>query len=249
MLPPGGNVALAEFLVTGRATSRLVEVPGEPRAAALARVPTPVAPPPPAASIPANEARPRVSFGVRLGYSKALGDVEGNTNMDEWIASQVPLQVDALVRLGRRLSLGVYGSYGFGRGGADVSAICGRAGATCLLQIFRAGVQAEVEFTPGALTPWMAAGIGYEWNAFHTEDGTLTGAADVMYRGIELLNVQGGAEWRLAPGFSCGPFLMASMGWYDRGSVRGTGAPGTGRIGEETIHTWAEVGIRSRFGF
>ena len=256
MFPDGGASALAEFLVTGRVASALVEVPGGPSATPLERIasgtPPRVEPPRIPAAAPADASRGWASLGLRLGYAKGLGNVAYHTNMDEWISAQVPVQLDVLVRVSRKMSVGAYGAWGFGRGGGDVSSICGRPGASCILTIVRAGIQAEYEFTPGATAPWIAFGLGYEWSFFHTENGTNAGTVEVVYRGFEVLNVQGGADWKMAPHFSLGPFVMMSAGRYERGTVKGTGASGSGigmdgDLPDKSSHTWAQVGLRGRF--
>ncbi len=237
MLPEGGDAALAEFLVTGRASSPLVEIPGA-RGGPTA---VPRSPPPdtPTQVLPATGPRVRGSVGLRVGYSTGMGNVGGSTGMDEWIDSQVPLQADVLMRITPRLSLGAYAAYGFGRGGGDVSAICSRSGVTCSLAVARIGLQGEYDFGPGTMRPWLGAGLGWEWSSFRSESDSAT--QNVGYRGVELLNLQGGADWNVAPGLSIGPFLMTSLGWYQRGALGGGDA--------ESIHLWLQLGLRSTLDY
>ena len=233
-LPPGAMAAIADFLVTGRASGGLVEPTAETPAAPVTG-PTP--PPEPAAGT--------FSLGLRLGYASGQGNVANETNMGEWISAQIPVQLDLLVRVGTKLSIGAYGAYGFGRAGSDVSQLCDRPAAQCHLMVIRAGVQAEWAFDAPRAGPWIAAGAGYEWNSFHTEDGTATGAQDVFYRGLEWFNLAVGNEWRPSPSFFIGPFLMASGGAYDQVHHRIAGVSSNAPA-SRVFHSWFQVGLRGR---
>lgn len=234
MLPLGGDAALAEFLVTGQARSRLVEVPGAP---VPALAPSPHAPPPaleaPRTLPPAGRASPaRVSLGLRLGWAIGQGNVDDETGMAEWISSTVPLQADLLVRVAPRLSVGLYGAYGFGRAGGDVSPRCEQAGASCTLAVVRLGVQGTYELAGPGSTRWLAAGFGYERSSVHQEQGG-NEPLDVANAGLEVVNVQAGLDWRMAPGLSLGPFGMLSAGFY-------------GAVKDDSFHMWAQLGVRCR---
>jgi hypothetical protein len=249
-LPAGATAAIADFIVTGRVATGLVELPGEPPGAALGvSVPPrlPASPGPPRAtpldtSAPAAQ-RGIVAVGLRLGYAKAQGDVGGQTNMGEWIDAQVPVQLDLLVHLGPKLSLGAYGAYGFGRAGSDVSQAC--QGAQCSLTVLRAGLQARWDFQATTHQPWFAVGAGYEWNGVHREDGTQAGARDVLYRGLEWVNLQVGTEWLLTPSFGVGPYFMISGGAYDHVQSRIAGVASDGTMNQD-FHGWFHVGIRGQ---
>jgi hypothetical protein len=237
-LPPGAIPAIADFLVTGRTSAGLVE-PTEP-------VPHAVLPPPAAVPAPTREPDPRTfSLGLRIGYASGQGNVASETNMGEWITAQIPVQLDLLVHVGRKLSIGAYGAYGFGRAGADISQVCNRPGVQCDLMVIRAGVQAEWAFDAPLAGPWFAAGAGYEWSSFHTEDGTFAGARDVLYRGLEWVNLAIGNEWRPSPSFFIGPYLMASGGAYDELHRRIAGVS-SNVPASRVFHAWFQVGLRGR---
>jgi hypothetical protein len=188
----------------------------------------------------------QVSLGLRLGYAKAQGNVGGQLNMDEWVNSQIPVQADVLVRVTPRLSIGAYGAWGFGSAdGGDVKATCSSPGVSCSIAVIRAGVQGVWEFEPGSMTPWLGVGAGYEWNALHAENGST--AVDIRFTGFEWLNVQGGADWKVASSLSIGPFLMVSIGQYDSGHFGVSGAGGfNAEPSEKSIHMWLQIGVRGR---
>jgi hypothetical protein len=239
-LPAEGSVALAELLVNGRAPSPLVELEGGRGAFA------PSSPPP----LPTSPGQPvrlaRVSLGVRIGFARASGNVASATASDEWVKSQFPVQADVLARVTRRLSVGVYGSYGYAQPGGDVKAWCDAPSGTCILFVARVGLQAVFEFEPGAAGPWVGAGLGYEWNKAHVELDGGNGGADVTAQGPELLKLQGGVDWKLARGVSAGPFAMISLGRYDRVEATDPWFTAAGEAGQ--IHVWTEIGLRCRFG-
>jgi hypothetical protein len=239
-LPPGAMAAIADFLVTGRASGSLVE-PMEPPAAPV--------PPPAAVPVPPEPAA-RFSLGLRIGYAGAQGNVESGHNMDEWIGAQIPVQLDLLVRVAARLTVGVYGAYGVGRAGSgsDVGQVCDRSGMRCSLMLIRAGVQAEWAFDAPQAGPWIAAGAGYEWNAFHSEDGSWAGAQDILYRGLEWLNLAVGHEWRPSPSFFLGPYLLVSGGAYDQVHRRIAGVS-SDVPASRAFHSWVQAGLRGRIGF
>jgi hypothetical protein len=190
-------------------------------------------------------AQAQVSLGLRLGYSKATGNVGGDTSMDDWVGSQVPIQADVLLRVAPKLSVGAYASYGFGSGGGHVSAICDQSGVTCSLGVLRLGVQGVYEFTPGSVAPWIGAGIGWEWNSLHAKDSS--GSVGITYGGFEALNLQGGFDWKLSPSFSLGPFLMVSVGWYERVNLTNGGFGVSSTVGDNSFHGWNQIGFRGRF--
>jgi hypothetical protein len=68
--------------------------------------------------------------------------------------------------------------------------------------------------------------------------------------GFELINLQGGADFSVAPGFALGPFLSLSVGQYSKAS---TSCSGNGcsafdsqsdDIKEKALHEWLTLGVR-----
>jgi hypothetical protein len=206
---------------------------------------------PHAAAAPvAPEPAPWFSLGLRIGYAGAQGNVESGHNMSEWIGAQIPVQLDLLFRVAPKLTVGVYGSFGTGKatGGGDAAQVCDRPGTRCILSVIRAGVQAEWAFDAPLAGPWIAAGAGYEWNGFHSEDGSATGAQDILYRGLEWLNLGAGYEWRPSRSFYLGPFLLVSGGAYDQVHRRIAGVSTDGAA-NQAFHAWVQAGLRGRIGF
>lgn len=112
--------------------------------------------------------------------------------------------------------------------------------------MIRVGVQGTYGFAPRVATPWVGAGLGYEWSLVHWEvqgEG-LSERADVTARGAELANVQAGLDWPVARRVSLGPFAMVTLGRYTRIASSSSSLTAGG---ERTVHLWSEIGIRVGF--
>jgi hypothetical protein len=191
-----------------------------------------------------NAARAQTSLGVRVGYASAQGDVGREVALDEWESGQIPIQAEVLVRVSRRAAVGAYASYGFGLASGDVKLLCELFG--CSLSVVRAGVQAVYEFPAGAMVPWIGAGVGYEWSLANFAAGR-AGPRSATLHGFEWLNLQGGADWRLARRLAVGPFLMGSIAQYRSGELATDAGSFSGTRSERAVHGWFQVGLRARF--
>ncbi|ACG75048.1 LigA [Anaeromyxobacter sp. K] len=191
----------------------------------------------------------QVSLGLRLGYAWGLGDVGGGggdkLKMSDWVDGQVPIQVDALFRVTPDLAVGPYFSYGFARAGGDLKSTCDVSGVDCSAYVMRLGVEGIYTLPrAGTLAPWLGLGIGYEWNRLKAEGGgeNLT----MKWKGVEWLNLQAGMDFFVAPQLRTGPFLMLSLGRYDKGDASGV-ISGGGSINDKKFHEWLQVGWRGQF--
>jgi hypothetical protein len=173
------------------------------------------------------------SLGARLGYGFGMGDVGGTLAMDEWVKSQVPVQLDAMYRVTPNVGLGAYLSYGFGQTGD----VCDFAGADCSARVTRLGVQATYSFAGQQFLPWIGAGIGYEWNTI--DDGT----DEATFTGWEFLNLQAGGDYKVNEQLSVGPYAMFSIAQYGDGEIGGFSAP----ISDKKMHEWLSFGVRGKF--
>jgi outer membrane protein W len=187
--------------------------------------------------------RAQVAVGLRLGYAFSQGDIAKGAPMSDETESQVPIQIDLTYRVTDRISAGAYGSYGFAR--LD-SALC-PSGVSCTANVVRVGVEAFYAFeSPGQrLSPWVGAGIGWERSYASQQGGGRRDEA--IYSGLELLNLQVGADYRLAERVQAGPFVMMSVGRYSRLDVRTSAARISGSIDDPAFHEWFALGIRGRF--
>jgi len=179
----------------------------------------------------------QLAFGVRAGFAAAMGDYAENDPQTETVTSQIPLQIDAMYGLTRAFSAGAYFSYGFGRLNGDERARCRASGLDCSASVTRLGLQAEYAFEVSPqLAPWAGAGVGLEWLGVTRSIGGVSGTADTF--GLEIVNLQGGADYRLSDRLSVGAYLLFSIGQYS--SKDGNG------IASKGLHEWLNLGVRGR---
>lgn len=88
------------------------------------------------------------SIGARAGCMFGLGDVDGSAALGDVAQSQFPQQVDVSYRIGSRLSLGGYFSYGIGFVSGDLKEDCDAVDADCSASGLRTGVQMNLSFLP-----------------------------------------------------------------------------------------------------
>lgn len=199
----------------------------------------------------AAPARSEAQFGIgaRIGYAFGVGDVGGDSGgslkMSDWISGQIPVQVDLMFHVIPGLSVGPYFSYGFGRVGGDLKdQVCDMVGVDCSSSIMRLGVQGTYTLPP-PIPLWVGVGIGYEWSKLTAEGGGESG--DIKFHGMELLNLQVGADFLATPVLRFGPFLMMSMGRYSDAESSGALSGISMSIPDKKVHEWFEVGVRGMF--
>jgi hypothetical protein len=191
----------------------------------------------PRAAAAAPEGGPRAVIAARLAVAPAFGSAAADVPVSDAVALQLPAQLDAMLEV-RRVAVGAYGSWGWGR----VDACAG----SCSASVKRAGLQATWTLPPvrGA-DPWVGLAAGYEWATARRARGATD--VETTWRGWELFAVQGGVEWRLGPAFALGPFLLAGVGRYSGVSVDTGLDAASGPIPERSLHVWTHVGVRARF--
>ncbi len=207
------------------------------------------------ASQPARAADPSPGFGasLRLAYGIPMGSVANETNGDlsNFLKGSLPIQLDLGYRITPNLAVAAYGQYAFGFAGdanlAGAGNVCSVSGVSCSGHDWRVGVEAFWHFMPGQqLDPWFGVGTGYEWMSFSAEGGGEK--ADITFHGWEFVNLQLGADYRVAPGFGFGPFVQFSLGQYSSGNATSTtGGSTSGDITNKTTHEWLQIGVRGTF--
>lgn len=190
--------------------------------------------------------RAQVTLGLRAGYGIAMGDAVKDGKMTEVVKGQVPLQLDLGYRVTKEITVGGYFGYGFGVLGSAFKDQNCTGGVDCSSSVMRVGVQGSYTFAPvGQLAPWLGVGAGYEWGTLKAEAGGVS--VKETFRGIEFLNLQGGADYRLAPKVAVGPFVQLSVGQYSRASITGPGIDQSGSIQDKGVHEWLQFGLRGTF--
>lgn len=167
----------------------------------------------------------QVTLGLRTGWAVPLGTAGGGTKLNDLYDGMVPVQLDVLTRVSERLDLGGYAQYGYLR------EVCG-TGSKCSSWNFRAGAQAVYRLAPlGSAVPWLGLGLGYEVSSAKYPISRM--------RGLELGNLQVGADFAISPRWRLGPYLQATLGRFT------TFSPGSP---SPALHSWVSAGVRGTVG-
>jgi hypothetical protein len=209
---------------------------------AFAQDPAPAAAP---AAEPAAEATPaatstaggegyadkKIRLGLRLGYALPLGSSADGVKMSDELSGQIPIWIDAGYMVTPNILVGLYGQYGF----VQTKSSC----TGCSAHDLRFGVQGQYHLSPTeSADPWLGLGIGYE------SLGLSQGGEDGSLKGFEFLNLQGGADFKVADALAVGPFLSFSLGKYSSATVNGV----SGDIPQTATHEWLTLGVKGTFG-
>ncbi|WP_242341196.1 MULTISPECIES: outer membrane beta-barrel protein [unclassified Anaeromyxobacter] len=198
----------------------------------------------------------QVSLGARLGFAPAMGNVGGDAggssvDLSDFTKSQIPLQLDLMVRVTPQLALGGYASYGWSKGTLDLDGtnqnVCDLDGVDCSGGVLRLGVQATYAFsTTGQFQPWAGVGTGWERNRVKAEGGGEE--LEFTFSGWEVLNLQLGGDYFASPRFAVGPYLMLSIGRYGEMKYSDSlGNSASADITDKDAHEWVQFGVRGRF--
>jgi hypothetical protein len=190
---------------------------------------------------------PGFDLGLRLGYAIPFGDIDANAGngLASAFSGAIPFVLEGGYRFNQQLTLGALFQYGFAQVKDGNASGCG-GGVSCSGSIVRLGIEGIFHFpNPGMFAPWAGAAIGYEWMGISASGGGLSTSAGAS--GIEFLTLQGGAEYRMAPQFTLGPFASLSFARYGTVSVdNGTGSVSTD-ISDPALHEWLQLGVRGSF--
>jgi hypothetical protein len=199
-------------------------------------------------------------IGLRVGYAVPAGDQYGssdpelgNRSMRGDYAGQVPFWIDLGYRLLPSLAVSAFVQYDVvNPTGATSPCLCGVRLTSGNGAVF--GLEAMYHFLPlGPIDPWAGLGFGYEYTTLRGQSGTQ--ASDSL-RGWQLLNLQIGADYLLAPRVGAGPFASFSLGQYsvEWGDYGQAGPVPAGRfwtsLGKDPtfdkllFHEWFTFGVR-----
>ena len=216
--------------------------------AALAAEP---APPPPIGDSPAaptpDSRSSAFELGARVGYALPFGSIAPGVSLDSVADGAVPVWIDVGWRTDRSWFVGAYGSLA---GVLTSGSFCPNV-ASCSGTDARLGLQVHYSFHPApGVSPWVGLGAGYEWLHVGATEGSASSGISV--RGFELLNLQGGVDFRASEGVRLGPFAAFSLGEYESVSATGVTRDGasysaSASIEHQAVHEWLTLGVRGRF--
>ncbi|HUJ27500.1 MAG TPA: hypothetical protein VLW85_15855 [Myxococcales bacterium] len=154
-----------------------------------------------------------------------------NTNggLGDQVAGQLPIWLEAGWRFSKNVYAGLYYQYAFGFSNNCI------AGGDCGSHGMRFGIEGIYNVAPDSMIqPWVGLGVGYE-----TMSVTFNGA-DSSYKGLELVNIQLGADFAASKQFSIGPFVSYSLfGKFtsqDQNGVSNDISAG---------HNWLQLGLKA----
>jgi hypothetical protein len=174
---------------------------------------------------------------VRSGLALPMGEAFVSSGLlSDTIAAYVPLRLDVGYRIERHFYVGA---------AAQVAAILPNdcpPGASCSGSNMRFGVMLAYHLLPTRIVdPWVGAGVGFELlRMSRSVSGT---SVDIAARGLELLDLELGADLRPNASFRVGPVLSTSIGRYARVAVNGAS---TGDF-DSSLHAWVMLGLRGAF--
>jgi outer membrane protein W len=209
-----------------------------------------------AAAVSTDSAEPgKVHLGLRLGYGIPLGNAAGasdvpgdqDSKLSDVYSGMIPIWLDVGYFVTPNIMIGLYGHYGIAMI-ADNEDACPE-GADCSGSVIRFGLQGQYHLSRGqSLDPWFGLGVGYE-----LASGTISGGGSdvtITYKGFEFVNLQAGADFKVADSVAIGPFASFSLGQYSSVSIDpelplvGSG----GDIENTSMHEWLTLGVKGSFG-
>ena len=206
----------------------------------------------PEASGPGFEIGARVGYGFSAGR---LGAPPNGTDNDvgDFVSGQWPLWLDAGWRFTSDFYFGGLFQYGFGTVNDDQQNVCRNANVNCSASDVRLGVMGRYQL-PLIMqaAPWVGLGVGYEWGSFSLQQSVLGNTStDSSWSGFEFVNLQGGADFRIAQKVALGPFISFSLGQFQSTSTtttNGNTSTTTERdLTDKSLHEWFLVGARVAF--
>jgi len=217
-----------------------------------------------AASVSTDDGGGKIHLGVRLGYGIPLGKINGEssttvggitvtsegTKLNDVYSGMIPIWLDLGYFVTPNIMVGLYGHYGIAMikdGDANNLQGCPE-GADCSGSVIRIGLQGQYHLSRGeSLDPWFGLGIGYEFASASLSSGGTEFSA--TYKGLEFLNLQAGADFKVANNIGIGPFASFSLGQYSSRSTDPEIPGASDDIEEKAMHEWLVIGVHGAFGF
>lgn len=220
--------------------------------------PTPVALPPEPRQ---GHSRPRrvrnqdllqaITLGFRGGWAQPLGTFAGKVGswatvrFDDQIVQAFPFTIEIGYRVADRFTFGAYFSYGVAElqrdallGGCSTYPVSCERGRTR-----RLGAQLHYQIPRvGPLHPWAGVGFGYEWLSLEVKDEDLR--LDLSFEGMEVLNLQAGADFAISRGVRVGPWAALTFARFERGEASVEDSTGAFDFAKPRFHEWLIFGLR-----
>jgi len=189
-----------------------------------------------------------IEIETRVGYGIPLGEIAPSYSIAEFAGAQVPFGFGIGYRLNPHLSAGVMMQYGIVKRSDETQ--CVGLSMTCLARDTRLGAAVHYRVSPDkSVSPWVGLGVGYEWFTV-TSSSSIGAPYSARFNGVELANLEVGADFKAAPGLALGPYLSGSLDQFISTSHTegySTDFVGTTSIEEKAYHAWLMVGVRGTY--
>jgi hypothetical protein len=175
-----------------------------------------------------------LSLALRTGVALPVGEVFLSSGaLSSTVTGYVPVRLDVGLRYRRHFYVGIAAQLA-----RVVPADC-PSGGRCSGSDARVGVMIAYHLLPTrTVDPWLGVGVGFErLNVSRALGGA---SVDVTARGLELLDVELGADVRATRALRLGPVLSTSIGRYSTVTVNEV----TTRDFQPATHAWVMLGVR-----
>jgi hypothetical protein len=210
-------------------------------------------PPPPAGGVNAPAAAPTknltgLTLVAGLGFGQPFGDYgkssssSSDTSMGSLTSGQFPFSIGAGYRPIPLLSFGLTGQF------APLTSKNCPSSESCSFSDSRIGGEVRFHIIPDQMfSPWVSAGIGYEWLTLTESEGSLS--ADTTFTGWDF-EFQVGGDIRVTPFMTIGPYVGLRLGTFGHASFSGdVSTPVDADIPDanQAMHGWWTLGARASF--
>lgn len=186
-----------------------------------------------------SAASAQIFLGVRGGYAIPWGDVMTSRPLSDTVKSQLPVQLDLGLKLGKALGVGAYASYGLAQRSAAWRRECDARGSDCSAATLRIGAQLDLHAENTASSElWGGVAAGYEELRTRDPNGLVP---EVAFKGYDA-TLQGGFDLLVSPEVRIGPFVSVTVGRFDR-----VKAAAEAEITSKELHGWLQLGVRGMF--
>ncbi|MES1209864.1 MAG: serine protease [Pseudomonadota bacterium] len=181
------------------------------------------APPLPSPTSP-DTGRQRFELGFGVGYGLPFGNADGGDDGDlgHFTRGSLPIVLHAGFRPTSQMLAGAVIQYAKL---LDNRTEC----PNCHGSTFRVGIVGRYRPALNArMKPWVGIGLGYDQMS----------SAGIVWRGFEIMRLELGADVAFSPSVSVGPFVSASVSYYDKTGPTGEGVP-------SDFPVWLSMGLRT----
>jgi hypothetical protein len=189
-----------------------------------------------------------LAIGVRVAYADALGSVDSHQDLHALQRTAIPFWFDLGWRFNPKWFLGVFYQYMPTIPPAHCLGDTVNGEPTCDGNDQRFGIELAYHILPHKLVdPWIGLGVGYEFMRLNSANGTGGDSQSFLANGMQIFDVQVGADLRFVPRIPFGPFLDMSLGQYFKESSLDANGNSTALNFSPALHEWFSLGVKAQF--